>query len=572
MAKMITNAKPFTFLPSRHTAWIAVLCFSLLSLAAFPAASSGAMGSYLLRGPVAQAGQIQWAATGGGLLVTGSGRELSIAMEDAPSQPVARLKLGLPASGAALFGRYAYVVLEGAGIEAFDLSSPSSAIDLGLVPLGVAPNLIAQAGDQIVLFDAEGMKVARVGSTSAMFMANGHQMGLMDPTKFTILGSQLLNGPFTAATASGLSVLAATEDGRLIEIDISDPANPVLLATMTLPERAIGLAASGDLLFASTASGRFLAMDMTAPEGSSPLAEIALRATSIVPEGRLLYAAAGESGLVTLSVGRAQSQTVNVNVGSIFFQPSSVSINVGDTVKWTWVSGSHTSTSGTCSGGNCTPDGVWNSGVKSSGTFTHTFSSAGDSHYFCSIHLSSMTGVVHVAGAAALSATASATPTSGQAPLLVHFTGSASGGTAPYTYAWDFGDSASSTDQNPDHSYASDGTFTAALTVHDSAGGSAPASPITITVSTTPPTPPTVSSMAKLGSPFRITVTGGNFQSGIKVFINGNAWSGVTFNSATSLTITGGKSLKKAVPKNTSTSFRFVNTDGGETTFTFKWP
>jgi len=48
-----------------------------------------------------------------------------------------------------------------------------------------------------------------------------------------------------------------------------------------------------------------------------------------------------------------------------------------------------------------------------------------------------------------LSANINASPTSGEVPLTVNFTGSATGGTPPYSYSWDFGDSASSTEQNP---------------------------------------------------------------------------------------------------------------------------
>jgi hypothetical protein len=51
--------------------------------------------------------------------------------------------------------------------------------------------------------------------------------------------------------------------------------------------------------------------------------------------------------------------------------------------------------------------------------------------------------------------------------LAVSFTGSASGGTSPYTYSWAFGDGGTSTSQNPSHTYASDGNYTATLTVTD---------------------------------------------------------------------------------------------------------
>jgi plastocyanin len=77
------------------------------------------------------------------------------------------------------------------------------------------------------------------------------------------------------------------------------------------------------------------------------------------------------------------------------FQPNDITINAGDSVRWTH-NGSfpHTTTSGS----NGTPDGLWNSGTMSHGQiFTHAFSSAGDFSYYCEFHWSSgMTGIVRV--------------------------------------------------------------------------------------------------------------------------------------------------------------------------------
>jgi len=88
-----------------------------------------------------------------------------------------------------------------------------------------------------------------------------------------------------------------------------------------------------------------------------------------------------------------------------------------------------------------------------------------------------------VQGATPLSATAKGTPSTGNAPLSVAFTGSATGGTAPYSYSWNFGDgSATSTAQNPSHTYSAAGTYTATLTVTDS---SSPAKTATSQVTTT---------------------------------------------------------------------------------------
>ncbi|MDE2046060.1 MAG: PKD domain-containing protein [Thermoplasmata archaeon] len=87
-------------------------------------------------------------------------------------------------------------------------------------------------------------------------------------------------------------------------------------------------------------------------------------------------------------------------------------------------------------------------------------------------------------GGASLSATASATPTSGVVPLAVTLAGAASGGQAPYTWFWNFGDGTThGSGRNASHTYATVGTFTPTLTVNDSAGGSFTTSAPSIVVS-----------------------------------------------------------------------------------------
>lgn len=64
-----------------------------------------------------------------------------------------------------------------------------------------------------------------------------------------------------------------------------------------------------------------------------------------------------------------------------------------------------------------------------------------------------------------LTAAFSADKTSGTAPLTVQFTDQSTG--SPASWSWDFGDGATSTDQNPAHTYAAAGDYTVALTVSD---------------------------------------------------------------------------------------------------------
>jgi PKD repeat protein len=66
---------------------------------------------------------------------------------------------------------------------------------------------------------------------------------------------------------------------------------------------------------------------------------------------------------------------------------------------------------------------------------------------------------------------AEAEPDEGAPPLKVQFTASVEeeeGG--PWKFAWDFGDGAKSTDQNPAHTYEKIGEYTATLVVTDSRG------------------------------------------------------------------------------------------------------
>ena len=86
--------------------------------------------------------------------------------------------------------------------------------------------------------------------------------------------------------------------------------------------------------------------------------------------------------------------------------------------------------------------------------------------------------------------TVSASSLCGLVPLNVCFTGSASNGTPPYQYSWNFGDGTpNSAEQNPCHAYLKTGAFKAVLTVTDAIGATGSAnvtinvlSPLTVTL------------------------------------------------------------------------------------------
>ena len=84
-----------------------------------------------------------------------------------------------------------------------------------------------------------------------------------------------------------------------------------------------------------------------------------------------------------------------------------------------------------------------------------------------------------------LSVSASVTPSLGMAGQTnFAFTSTVAGGTGPgtYTYLWNFGDGNTSTGANPFHVYNNPGTYSAVLTVTDTAGHIATSNAVLVTV------------------------------------------------------------------------------------------
>ena len=89
------------------------------------------------------------------------------------------------------------------------------------------------------------------------------------------------------------------------------------------------------------------------------------------------------AAFIPLLSSSAATIQVQVGAGGLKFTPKDVTIQVGDTVQWTWAASGHSSTSGTP--GN--PNGIWDSGTQNSGfVFNQTFNTAGSFAYFCSPH------------------------------------------------------------------------------------------------------------------------------------------------------------------------------------------
>jgi PKD repeat protein len=191
--------------------------------------------------------------------------------------------------------------------------------------------------------------------------------------------------------------------------------------------------------------------------------------------------------------GEAVAATAHVEVGQgggLNFtddasHTSTTTINVGDTVNWTWDTGFHSTSSGTCNGG-CSKDGQWDSGAMSApASFSHVFNAAGNFPYFCEIHGSIMTGMVVVQAQTASPPVASFnfSPSGPVMGSTVTFTDTSTG--SPTSWAWNFGDPASgssntSTQQHPTHVFQSAGTFTVMETATNAGGSNTASKSVTV--------------------------------------------------------------------------------------------
>ena len=162
----------------------------------------------------------------------------------------------------------------------------------------------------------------------------------------------------------------------------------------------------------------------------------------------------------------ALAATHEVAIGNNFFNPSNLTINVGDTVHWSYSGGmSHDVTAN---------DGSWGSPTASNINFSHTFNSVEEVRYYCSVHSSpngtTMNGRINVIQAVE------------NQPPTANFNFSCTGLECDFTdqsgdsdgsissWSWNFDDGGLSIARNPTHVFAAEGTYSVSLAVTDDDG------------------------------------------------------------------------------------------------------
>ena len=204
------------------------------------------------------------------------------------------------------------------------------------------------------------------------------------------------------------------------------------------------------------AAGGTYTVNMTASNSAGSSVATAATITVTNPKPTASFSASPTSGVAPLAVSFTDTST-----GS----PTSWSWDFGDGATSTSQNPSHTYAVGGTYTVNMTASNANGSSAATAATITVSDPVVGPTASF------------------------SASPTSGVAPLPVSFTDTSTG--SPTSWSWDFGDGASSTLQNPSHTYAAGGTYTVNMTATN-LGGSSAATAVTITV-TDPVVAPTAS-------------------------------------------------------------------------------
>ncbi len=185
----------------------------------------------------------------------------------------------------AVSGGYAYVALEGGGLQVVDISEPSRPVQVGELA-GVDAREVAIQGGFAYLADREQGLVV---------------VDLSDPRRPEITGSRRTIDPQGVAVRGDLALLADGRSGLKI-FDISSPYRPNRIASLeTLDARRAVL--RGDFAYLADAGEGLLVLDLSRPAEPARVGSLAASgAVDVSLSGNLAFTACGSRGLVVADI------------------------------------------------------------------------------------------------------------------------------------------------------------------------------------------------------------------------------------------------------------------------------
>jgi plastocyanin len=161
------------------------------------------------------------------------------------------------------------------------------------------------------------------------------------------------------------------------------------------------------------------------------------------------FAVFGVVVFLVVEAAAVAAASASVDAVNYEFNPSALTVSVGDSVVWTMSGDGHTVRSGTVGADNIghPSDGPLDSGFKGPGqSYSFTFAQAGTYEYFCEIHPEQMKGTITVVAAPA---TASVPATTASATSATAVSPSATGGSPSVAITPAGTPTGSGTDQSP---------------------------------------------------------------------------------------------------------------------------
>ena len=274
----------------------------------------------------------------------------------------------------------------GAEPTPFELSPPARG----------ALHIAAMEGALVIAEDGFGIRVLPFGCAGHA----AHRVEAEGEPKATA-GVLPLRERVGAVCARGRTIRAAVPGRGIIEIDARDPASPRIVRQVAGPGDAIAMADDGVRLF--TLGPRGLSVETLVDQSSSRQEHPEVHGTGLSLAGRRVLVADGTNGVVSWIDTTLAPLLVGVSVENNFFAPGALTVNVGDTVRWTNVSGHlHNVFS-------CTADQVGCNGIAAQESFSSgaasaffvdefTFSQPGSNPYICQPHAPFMVGSIEVVG------------------------------------------------------------------------------------------------------------------------------------------------------------------------------
>lgn len=128
---------------------------------------------------------------------------------------------------------------------------------------------------------------------------------------------------------------------------------------------------------------------------------------------RSLAAVAGVIALALLPATTALAATVSVSIGDNFYSPATVTVSVGDTVRWTnngQAPHSVTADNGSFDSSPGCPQDIA-ACLGNGDTYSRTFAATGSFSYYCTVHGQTMSGTVVVQGGGTTTSPPSPSPT-----------------------------------------------------------------------------------------------------------------------------------------------------------------